>query len=155
MSYIPTPEQAEELVKKYNEDPCHIQHAQTVSKVMGEFAKEYDPDNVDFWRAVGMLHDIDFEQWPEEHCVKADKRFASLILTRALFMPWSATVTAYAAMLSRKNLWKRSCLPQMRADGPYRRRGAYAAHRHIRHGGQIRIQKNSKIKNLRPAAPGI
>lgn len=71
MSYIPTPEQAEELVKQYNKDPFHIQHAETVSKVMGEFAKEYDPERVDFWRTVGMLHDIDFELWPEQHCVKA------------------------------------------------------------------------------------
>ncbi len=71
MSYIPTVEQAEELVKRYNKEPFHIQHAETVSKVMGEFAKEYDADNVDFWRAVGMLHDIDFELYPEQHCVKA------------------------------------------------------------------------------------
>lgn len=72
MSYIPSPEQAKELVMRYNKEPFHIQHAETVSKVMGEFAKEYDPENVDFWRTVGMLHDIDFEQWPEQHCVKAD-----------------------------------------------------------------------------------
>ena len=72
MSYIPTPEQAEELVKRYNQEPFHIRHAETVSKVMGELAKKYDPEKVDFWRAVGMLHDIDFEQWPEQHCVKAD-----------------------------------------------------------------------------------
>ena len=71
MSYIPTPEQAEELVKRYNKEPFHIQHAETVSKVMGEFAKEYDSENVDFWRTVGMLHDIDFELYPEQHCVKA------------------------------------------------------------------------------------
>lgn len=71
MSYIPTVEQAEELVKRYNKEPFHIQHAQTVSKVMGEFAKEHDPERVDFWRAVGMLHDIDFELYPEQHCVKA------------------------------------------------------------------------------------
>ena len=72
MSYIPSPVQAEELLKQYNREPFHIQHAETVSKVMGEFAKEYDPDRVDFWRTVGMLHDIDFEQWPEQHCAKAD-----------------------------------------------------------------------------------
>ena len=73
MSYIPTPEQAEELIKRYNKEPFHIQHAETVSKVMGEFAKEYDSTNVDFWRTVGMLHDIDFELYPEQHCVKADE----------------------------------------------------------------------------------
>ena len=73
MSYIPTVEQAKELVMKYNKDAFHIQHAETVSKVMGEFAKEYDPENIDFWRAVGMLHDIDFELYPEQHCVKANE----------------------------------------------------------------------------------
>ena len=78
MSYIPTPEQAEELVKRYNKEPFHIQHAETVSKVMGEFAKEYDPEKVDFWRAVGMLHDIDFELYPEQHCVKANEMLHEL-----------------------------------------------------------------------------
>lgn len=78
MSYIPTPEQAEELVKRYNKEPFHIQHAETVSKVMGEFAKEYDPENVDFWRTVGMLHDIDFELYPEQHCVKAAEMLREL-----------------------------------------------------------------------------
>ena len=78
MSYIPTPEQAEELVKHYNKEPFHIQHAETVSKVMGEFAKEYDSENVDFWRTVGMLHDIDFELYPEQHCVKAREMLREL-----------------------------------------------------------------------------
>lgn len=73
MSYIPTPEQAEELVKRYNKEAFHLQHAETVSKVMGELAKKYDPERVDFWRAAGMLHDIDFELYPEQHCVKADE----------------------------------------------------------------------------------
>ena len=71
MSYIPSPEQAEELVRRYNKESFHIQHAQTVSKVMGELAGKYDPERVDFWRTVGMLHDIDFELYPEQHCVKA------------------------------------------------------------------------------------
>ncbi len=73
MSYIPTLEQAEELVKRYNSEPFHIQHAETVSRVMGELAKEFDPERVDFWAAVGMLHDIDFELYPEQHCVKANE----------------------------------------------------------------------------------
>lgn len=73
MSYIPTVEQARELVMRYNKEPFHLQHAETVSKVMGEIAKRCDPDNVEFWAAVGMLHDIDFELWPEQHCVKANE----------------------------------------------------------------------------------
>ena len=78
MSYIPTVEQAKELVCRYNKEPFHIQHAETVSKVMGEFAKEFDPENVEFWAAVGMLHDIDFELYPEQHCVKASKMLHEL-----------------------------------------------------------------------------
>ncbi len=73
MSYIPTVEQARELVMRYNKDSFHLQHAETVSRVMGEIAKQYDPGNEDFWRVVGMLHDIDFELWPEQHCVKANE----------------------------------------------------------------------------------
>lgn len=84
MSYIPTPEQAEALVRDYNQDPFHIQHARTVSKVMGEFAREYDPERVDFWRTVGMLHDIDFERWPEQHCVKARELLQELDIDEAV-----------------------------------------------------------------------
>ena len=73
MSYIPTVEQARELVGRFNKDAFHLQHAETVSKVMGELAKEFDPERVDFWAAVGMLHDIDFELYPEQHCVKANE----------------------------------------------------------------------------------
>lgn len=71
MSYIPTVEQARQLVMEFNKEPFHLQHAETVSKVMGELAKEHDPERIDYWAAVGMLHDIDFELYPEQHCVKA------------------------------------------------------------------------------------
>ena len=84
MSYIPTPQQAEELLKQYNKEPFHIQHGETVSKVMGELAKRYDPDREDFWRSVGMLHDIDFELYPEQHCAKADEMLHELGLDEEL-----------------------------------------------------------------------
>lgn len=73
MSYIPTPEQAFELVSRYNQQPFHLQHAQIVGKVLGCIAAEADPGHEDYWKAVGILHDIDFEQWPEQHCVKANE----------------------------------------------------------------------------------
>ena len=57
MSRIPTPEEAYEIIKEYNKEPFHLEHARTVSKVMGELAKKYDPNRADFWRTVGMLHD--------------------------------------------------------------------------------------------------
>ena len=78
MSYIPTVEQAKELVMRYNKDAFHIQHAETVSKVMGELAKAFDPARADLRAAVGMLHDIDFELYPEQHCVKADEMLHEL-----------------------------------------------------------------------------
>ena len=84
MGKIPTPDEAFELVKQYNKEPFHLEHAQIVSKVMGEFAKEYDPERVDFWRSVGMLHDIDFELWPEQHCVKANEMLHEMGLDEAL-----------------------------------------------------------------------
>ena len=70
MSRIPSPSEAEEIIRKYNKDPFHITHAQTVSKVLGELAKKFDPDKVEYWKTVGMLHDVDFELYPEDHCVK-------------------------------------------------------------------------------------
>ena len=67
---IPTPGEALELVKKYNREAFHIRHAQIVSGVMGWFAGRLDPENVQYWETVGMIHDIDFELYPEQHCVK-------------------------------------------------------------------------------------
>ena len=65
-------EQALELLKKYNKEPFHILHALTVEGVMRWYAEElgYGGD-ADFWGSVGLLHDIDFEFYPEEHCEKA------------------------------------------------------------------------------------
>lgn len=73
MSYVPAPEQAMELVRKYNSEPFHIQHAETVGKVLGKLAAVHDPGNEDYWTAVGILHDIDYERWPEQHCRKAEE----------------------------------------------------------------------------------
>ena len=63
-------QEAEAIFLKYNKEAFHIQHGQTVSNVMGVFAKKHDPENVEYWRVVGILHDTDFEEYPEEHCVK-------------------------------------------------------------------------------------
>lgn len=60
-----------ELLTQYNKDPFHLKHAQTVEGVMRYFAHElgYAVDE-DFWGIVGLLHDLDFEQYPEQHCIK-------------------------------------------------------------------------------------
>ncbi len=65
-------EEALALLKKYNQDPFHIQHALTVEAVMKWFANDLGyGDEADHWGLVGLLHDIDFELYPEEHCLKA------------------------------------------------------------------------------------
>ena len=59
-------------LKEYNKEPFHILHALTVEGVMRWYANELGcGEDADFWATVGLLHDIDFEMWPEQHCVKA------------------------------------------------------------------------------------
>ena len=70
-------EQALALLRKYNKEPFHIQHALTVEGVMAWFAKENGEDAA-FWSLCGLLHDIDFELYPEEHCLKAPELLAEV-----------------------------------------------------------------------------
>ena len=66
-----TYDEALSLLRTYNTEPFHITHALTVSKVMRRMAAELGyGEEADFWAIVGLLHDIDFERWPEEHCKK-------------------------------------------------------------------------------------
>ena len=67
-----TREAALEALKKYNKEPFHILHALTVEGVMRWFAQDQGyGEEEDFWGIAGLLHDIDFEMYPEQHCVKA------------------------------------------------------------------------------------
>jgi predicted hydrolase (HD superfamily) len=67
-----TRNEAIDLLKKYNKESFHILHALTVEGVMRWYAEQLGFGNeADYWAMVGLLHDIDFEMWPEEHCVKA------------------------------------------------------------------------------------
>ena len=72
-----TREEAWALLTEFNHEPFHLQHAITVSKVMGWFARELGyGDDAAFWEIVGLLHDIDFERWPDEHCTRARQLLA-------------------------------------------------------------------------------
>ena len=65
-------EAALNLLKKYNKDSFHLRHALTVEHMMRWYAAEEGyKDEQDFWGLVGLLHDVDFGMWPEEHCRKA------------------------------------------------------------------------------------
>ena len=72
-----TREQALNLLQKYNKESFHIQHALTVEGVMRWFAQENGED-VEFWGLCGLLHDIDFERYPEQHCQKAPELLAEV-----------------------------------------------------------------------------
>ena len=71
---IPTPEQAWDLLCEFNEGDFHRKHARTVGEVLRWYAQELGyGENADFWEAVGVLHDLDFERWPDQHCVKSQE----------------------------------------------------------------------------------
>lgn len=71
--------QSLELLKKYNKEPFHLLHALTVEAVMRQLAEELGyAQEADFWALCGLLHDIDFEQFPQEHCKKAPELLAEL-----------------------------------------------------------------------------
>ena len=66
--------QAWDLLTKYNQEPFHLRHAITVEHVMGWFADKLGyGEEKEFWSIVGLLHDLDYERWPEEHCVKSQE----------------------------------------------------------------------------------
>jgi predicted hydrolase (HD superfamily) len=68
---IPTPEEAWALLCQYNEGEFHRKHGRIVGDVLRWYAIELGyGDEADFWEAVGILHDLDFEKWPEQHCTK-------------------------------------------------------------------------------------
>jgi len=91
---------AEQILHKYNKEAFHIQHGRTVSGVMGYFAKKHDPTQEEYWRVVGILHDTDFEMYPEEHCVKGidllkNENVPDDIIRSALSHGWGMTNSPY------------------------------------------------------------
>lgn len=71
---IPTREEAMTLLEEYNSDPFHIKHALIVEGVMKYFARKLGyGDEEEFWGLVGLLHDLDFEKYPEQHCIKGQE----------------------------------------------------------------------------------
>lgn len=78
-------EAALSLLKKYNKEHFHVQHALTVEAVMRWFANELGfGSDADFWATAGLLHDVDFEQFPDQHCAKAPELLAEIGASDAL-----------------------------------------------------------------------
>lgn len=84
---------------------------------MGYFAKEYDPDRVEYWKVVGLLHDLDFEAYPEQHCVKSQELMREEGLDEGITAPRRATATGSAATSSRSTSWRRSSSPPSSSPG--------------------------------------
>lgn len=78
-----TRQQALTLLQKYNKEPFHILHALTVEGVMRWYAQELGEDP-DFWGLCGLLHDVDFEQYPDQHCKKAPELLAEINASEAM-----------------------------------------------------------------------
>ena len=71
---IPTPEEAFEILKEYNEGDFHLKHGRIVGDCMRWFAQELGyGEEADFWQTVGILHDLNFEQYPDQHCLKSQE----------------------------------------------------------------------------------
>ena len=92
--------QARVILKKYNKEPFHLYHSEVVSGVMRYFAREYDPGHVERWAIVGLLHDIDFEMFPREHCVKGedilrDEGVSEDIIRSVMSHGWGLTGARY------------------------------------------------------------
>ena len=69
-----TREGAWELLREYNKDEFDVEHAEIVEKTMRYFAEKLGyGDEADFWEVVGILHDLDFEMYPQEHCIKSQE----------------------------------------------------------------------------------
>ena len=100
-----TREQAYALLRKYNQDPFHLRHGRTVEEVMRHFARELGyGEEEEFWGIVGLLHDLDFEMYPEQHCGRRDWR-------RSSSTPPPATAMGRSATSSQSIRWRRCCLP--------------------------------------------
>lgn len=80
-----TRQEAFALLTEYNKEPFHLHHAQTVEGVMRYFANQlgYEKEE-DFWGIVGLLHDLDFEQYPEQHCIKCQEIMRSRGIDEAM-----------------------------------------------------------------------
>lgn len=70
---MPTREEALELFKKYNKSDSLLRHALTVEATMKHFAEIFNESDVEKWAVIGLIHDLDYEMYPEEHCIKVQE----------------------------------------------------------------------------------
>ena len=102
-----TREEAWELLTEYNQDEFHLLHAQTVENTMRYFARELGfADEEDFWGIVGLLHDLDFEKYPEEHCIKSQEIMKERGIDEKIIMQRRVTAMRSQWISNRSTRWK-------------------------------------------------
>ena len=98
---IPTPEEAYQLLQEYNTGDFHLKHGRIVGDCMRWFAEQLGyGDEKDFWETVGILHDLDFEQYPDQHCIKSqeimrEKGLDERVIHATASHGWGLTGTPY------------------------------------------------------------
>ena len=98
---IPSSQEAYELLKQYNSDPFHLAHGRIVGEVLRWYAADMGhAEEADLWQTVGTLHDLDFEMWPDEHCVRTEQLMREVgiddVVVRACCSHgWGLTGTPY------------------------------------------------------------
>lgn len=108
-----TREEAYDLLKKYNKDPFHIQHALTVEAVMKWYAEELGfGADAEYWGIVGLLHDIDFELYPKNTVSKHRNFCARVESAKTSYMAWFHMAMELPWMLLRSMRWKKYYLQQ-------------------------------------------
>ena len=110
-----TREEAFTLLRQYNKEPFHIQHGETMEAVMRHFARilGYDEEE-EFWGLVGLLHDLDFEAFPEEHCIKVREIMGTAGINPEILR----AVVSHAYGFTQHDVppsmrWKKCCMQQM------------------------------------------
>ena len=110
-----TRDEAFALLQEHNKDPFHIEHGETVEQTMRYFAREFDPENEEFWGIVGLLHDLDWEEHddePELHTIYAAPLIEPLAARPSSSAPSRATPpTSTRSCRSPSCRWRRSCSP--------------------------------------------
>ena len=107
---IPSPQEAYELLEQYNSDPFHLAHGRIVGEVLRWYAADMGhAEEADLWQTVGTLHDLDFEMWPDEHCVRGEQlmREAGIddVVVRACCSHgWGLTGTPYEPISDLENV---------------------------------------------------
>ena len=103
-----TREQAWDLLTKYNQEPFHLRHAITVEHVMGWFAQQLGyGEEKEFWSIVGLLHDLDYERWPEEHCEKSQELMREAGVDEAIIRATASHGWGHRWRSSRNMRWRR------------------------------------------------